>query len=55
VSSERKDGEGNRNVQANFNTVRTGRANPAMLDRIEVSWLALVLFFLIYDEVLSVA
>jgi ribosome recycling factor len=23
-------------VQNNFNTVRTGRANPAMLDRIEV-------------------
>jgi ribosome recycling factor len=40
-------------VQANFNTVRTGRANPAMLDRIEVSWSSL--FFLIYDEVLSVA
>ncbi|AQK51085.1 Ribosome-recycling factor chloroplastic [Zea mays] len=25
-------------VQANFNTVRTGRANPAMLDRIEVEY-----------------
>jgi hypothetical protein len=23
-------------IQTNFNTVRTGRANPAMLDRIEV-------------------
>jgi ribosome recycling factor len=23
-------------IQSNFNTVRTGRANPAMLDRIEV-------------------
>ncbi|TVU38358.1 hypothetical protein EJB05_11721 [Eragrostis curvula] len=25
-------------VQSNFNTVRTGRANPAMLDRIEVEY-----------------
>ncbi|KAL5648376.1 hypothetical protein ACJX0J_039185, partial [Zea mays] len=38
VCYKRKDGEGNRNVQANFNTVRTGRANPAMLDRIEVEY-----------------
>ena len=33
-------------VQTNFNTVRTGRANPAMLDRIEVWGLVLVLFAL---------
>jgi ribosome recycling factor len=33
-------------VQTNFNTVRTGRASPAMLDRIEVWWLVLVLFAL---------
>ncbi|VAH28752.1 unnamed protein product [Triticum turgidum subsp. durum] len=25
-------------VQSNFNTVRTGRANPSMLDRIEVEY-----------------
>lgn len=30
------------NLQKEFTTIRTGRANPAILDRVEVEYLSLI-------------